>query len=460
MSERDPFEKLRDLIDQPVEPRAVFADQLRGRLMSELSASEHSWEEQPIPMNAVLSSYRPAPIPFEPVRRIRPITLLQLAATVAIFLGLAAVLGQGWFRHNPEPPTVVPAAMLQTDATPTAEPTLEPAVVPPANIAGAAWVLPGTAGAQIEFGGVIADDHVVYRLLSAPSFTGIQAVDIKNGNVLWQQDHPWTGTLFVEDDDLIFFDGGDNTLVAVKADTGEPRWSANVNGSPIALQEDDHRFFVLLESGAVAALDADGNQLWVAQGPDTMTPTQGSATGPATGRIETENGVVAALASNGILAGFDRKTGTVLWSHDGYDVATTTIDSEDDQFLVIEGGIDCTSSAGSPLGVQIIDPQTGDIRSDTQVSAAAVANACATAIERGNTKLDPTSQHLITVGTILGASSAQQLRDEEGHIVLIGTIEGIDQPIVGVTIENRAAFLQLADGTLVRVETNQRSGGS
>ena len=38
----DPFAELRDLIDEPVAPRGVFADELRSRLMRELSASQIS----------------------------------------------------------------------------------------------------------------------------------------------------------------------------------------------------------------------------------------------------------------------------------------------------------------------------------------------------------------------------------------------------------------------------------
>jgi hypothetical protein len=48
MSERDPFERLGELVDQPVAPNTRFADSLKSRLMRGMSASgsDHSWEEQ------------------------------------------------------------------------------------------------------------------------------------------------------------------------------------------------------------------------------------------------------------------------------------------------------------------------------------------------------------------------------------------------------------------------------
>src|SRR5207342_2041454 len=84
MSDRDPFEQLRNLIDEPVAPRESFAGELRSRLMHELSASDASREEHPEAMDAVFSPRPPSAFPIESPRRIRPMVILELAAAAII----------------------------------------------------------------------------------------------------------------------------------------------------------------------------------------------------------------------------------------------------------------------------------------------------------------------------------------------------------------------------------------
>lgn len=349
MSERDPFEHLRDLIDEPVEPRTAFAAELRARLMSDMSASEHSREEHRTAMEGTIK-LRPMPgVPTERVRRIRPMAFLELAAVALVVLGLAAALSNGWFGNDPETPTSVPAAALQGDGTPTpaeqpeqtptpAPNTMEPTVEPPGNIPGTIWTLALPDGESVDFGGMLVEDDVVYRLLATPSFVGIQAVDGETGTVKWQQAHRWAGNLFAIEDDTLYLDGGSNTLTAVDTETGQERWRATVAGNPIALDEEDDRIFVLLDSDMVTALNEEtGEELWVAQGTVPQNPTGGSTSIPAIGKIAVADGVVAAVSTYGVLSGFDANTGEELWSHDGYDSASVAIETEDDRFIVTSG---------------------------------------------------------------------------------------------------------------------------
>ena len=92
MSDRDPFDNLRDLIDEPVAPREAFADELRSRLMREMSASTASREEQLPSMDAVIAPRSPVAFPTESVRRIRPMVILELAAVAVIILAVPIVL--------------------------------------------------------------------------------------------------------------------------------------------------------------------------------------------------------------------------------------------------------------------------------------------------------------------------------------------------------------------------------
>lgn len=420
MSERDPFEHLRDLIDEPVAPRAEFASDLRSRLMREMSASDYSREEQQLPMDATYAPRPPLTFPIETPRRIRPMVLLEVAAAAIIILGLAAALSRGWFQNDPDPATAVPAAALQDDgtATPQTEPEptstplptvvpertteqatttdsngMEPTVVPPGDIPDTVWAIPGTAGENLDLGGMLIDDDTVYRLMATPDFVGVQAIDAENGAVMWQQAHRWAGDLFVIEDDVLYFNGGGNTLTAVDAETGAELWRASVTGEPIAMTEEDGRVFVLLSNDMVAALDAKtGDELWTAQGTVPQEITGGSASVPAHLRIAVEGNTVAAIASYGVLSGFDVATGEERWSHDGYEAATTSIFTEDDRFIVADAagiwvdgeevGLSGALSGSPEAGVQIGTASVGTVTDCAGVFAASGGSA---AVQTGDT---------------------------------------------------------------------------
>ena len=568
--DRDPFDNLRDLIDEPVAPREAFADELRSRLMREMSASEHSREEQRSPMDAVFAPRPPVAFPIERARKIRPTVILELAAAAVIILGLVAALNRGWFQNDPEPPTLVPAAALQDDSasTPETEPeqtatpvpnTMEPTVAPPGDIPNTIWAVPLPEGESMDFGGLLVDDDTVYRLLATPSFVGVQAVDAETGAVRWQQAHKWAGNLFEIEDDVLYFDGGDTTLVAVDTKTGAERWRALVEGNPVAIDEDDdddsNRIFVLLDTDFVTALnDETGEQLWVAQGTIPQDPTGGSASIPATGKIAVENNVVAAVSTYGVLSGFDAATGQEIWSHEGYDAAMISILAEDEVFVVSEGaggmgagvgvatggspaaagvetgasasgsaagsaaadacaahfstgnGVASTSSAsgtpeagtstaiGATYGVQGIDPATGDVLWEQQ-AATGGATVAGQADSSGATvaiQADPgpggdlvvcsvdAGQGTVSGNAVAGSSVSGEIHvDDDDNLIAIGVVtdggftpvgpdpgresgaaailtfpDGVSTAeVIEVVTDDAGTFLQLADGTLVKVDT-------
>src|SRR5688500_15670914 len=197
MSERDPFEQLGELVDQPVAPDARFAADLKSQLMSGPATSggnrDRSWDEEQQPMDI---PYRPdlATLPKQiPRRSIKPLILLEIAAVAALLIGIAAAIGSGMFSSDPDGPATIPAAALQDDgATPTSLPptvvppsgaeetweapssgTIEPTVVPPDGLL---WQLP-PEGDSVELGGMAVHDGVIYRLLVMSGFAGVEAVD-------------------------------------------------------------------------------------------------------------------------------------------------------------------------------------------------------------------------------------------------------------------------------------------
>lgn len=548
MGERDPFEPLRDLIDEPVAPRAAFADELRSRLMREMSASSASREEQAPAMDAAFAPRPPVAFPTESARRIRPMVILELAAVALVILGLVAALNRGWFQNDPDPATVVPAAALQGDETPTPErqpeqtptpevegsapspdandmtPTvspdgsLEPTVEPPGNIPNTVWTLTLPEGESMDFGGMLVEDNTVYRLLATPSFVGIQAVDAETGTVTWQQAHRWAGHLFAIDDDVLYFDGGGNTLTAVDANSGAELWRASVSGNPMAITEDDDRVFVLLDNEMVSALDKKtGDELWVAQGSAPQAASGGSASDSASQLIAVEENVVAAISTSGVLSGFDVATGEEIWVHEGFEAATSSILTEDDRFIVIDGvgiwaggveideagqveigtassgdsgTVDCVGlfqgagqseatpvvSSDAPVSdsfiIQSIDPKTGDILWEEQTvpggavstftgaSGAPIDATCAVELTTGNVISVTTESDLDDHLIIGSASGGVFVADDSDDVAaaMIAAVESVsgssDATVIAAAVDDGNAFLQLADGTLVKVHVS------
>ena len=100
---------------------------------------------------------------------------------------------------------------------------------------------------------------------------------------------------------------------------------------------EDDRVFVLLDNDMVTALNENtGDQLWVAQGSVPQEISGGSASDSAALLIAVEGNTVASIASYGVLSGFDVATGEEVWSHDGFEAATSSILTEADRFVVID----------------------------------------------------------------------------------------------------------------------------
>ena len=260
-----------------------------------------------------------------------------------------------------------------------------------------------------------------------------------------------------------------------------------------------------------------GERLWVAQGQVPQNPTGGSASHPATGKIAVENDVVAAISTFGVLTGFDAATGDERWSIDGYDAAQVTILAQDDVFLISEGfggfGAGIGAAAGgdqAPEGME-----SGTVESDA-VPAIAAGAACAAHFAPGTSAgsvaspsgtpeagaqavddasfrvqgIDPaTGEVVCTVymeqGTISGAVAAGSSAsgvvavDDDGNLIAIGVISGEDfvlvdpyagnddgsaailtipdagasSQVIAVAADDGSAYLQLVDGTLVKVQT-------
>ena len=180
----------------------------------------------------------------------------------------------------PEEPGTIPAAALQGDnATPTSLPpsvvppdstserseehlvvTVEPTVAPPNGLL---WQLPLPEGERIDSGAMAVSDGVIYRLLVTSGFAGVEAVDSASGRVLWEEKHSWSGSDFLVDDDLVYFQRGPSgegvsTVVALDADSGQEAWSLDLDGFMMGMAVQNGILFVEDNRNSLKAIQAVG----------------------------------------------------------------------------------------------------------------------------------------------------------------------------------------------------------
>jgi outer membrane protein assembly factor BamB len=388
MSKRDPFERLGDLVDQPVAPDARFAADLKSQLMSGLSVSgrNRSWEEEHQPVDI---TFRPSPVvlPHVQRRRFKPIVLLEIAAVAALLIGIAAAIASGMFSSDPDGQPTNPAAALQDDSAATPEPGMEPIVVPPAGTmeptlappAGILWQVSLPEGESLDFGGMTVHNGMIYRLLATPSFVGIEAVDSATGGVLWKTTQSWSGFGIAADDDRVYFlsgpdENGNSAVNAVSAATGEDLWQREVTEFLTGLTLADGTLYAIDDADTVLAIDpADGAIQW-GSFIDPMGPTERATSDRTLAYLELAIGesVLVGLSSTGVLTAIDRESGEEVWHMDGFDALNTRLQIAGDVLVVFTqqpGALD----TGTPLAVTTGATPEAESVPNAEVSATASA---------------------------------------------------------------------------------------
>ncbi len=347
MSEHDPFESLGELVDQPVAPEARFAADLKAQLMSGLTASDRLREEEPIDVETVLR--RPGQLvawPEQRKQRVKPTVLLEIAAVVALLVGIGAALVSGRLGSDPGNETVVPAALLQEDesATPTSgahptnvppaveqerapetvvtghEPTVVPAV-PPAF--GALWSTTPPEGGTLDYGSMASSGTTIYRQLATPSFIGIEAIDAASGGVLWSHDADWSRMIAADELGVYYYvqaqSEGRSGRVNALDTNGALRWRADLQADPRSLNAVDGVLYIADVAGVTTAIDtADGSQLWTYTDASMNSGDQPSSVLVRDGGTPVVlSDAVATLTDDGEVVLLDRKTGAVRWSVPG-----------------------------------------------------------------------------------------------------------------------------------------------
>jgi hypothetical protein len=131
-------------------------------------------------------------------------------------------------------------------------------------------------------------------------------------------------------------------------------------------------------------------------------------------------------------------------------------------------GVQVAGSAGASFRIQVIDPKTGDVLEETQASGFSGTHdegigfsiACAGSVSVESGTAASSSQDPSTGGESAGSAGTIAIwAGDDGDVLSVGPMAGIDGATIAAVLEDDAIYLQLADGTLVKVAADSRDGG-
>jgi len=219
MRDHYPLAGLKEALDGPVTPRLAFANDLRERLLDQLTAQnqdDSTIEEEAAPMAMTMQRTR--------FQVLMP-TLFRLAAVFLIVTAFAGAHRVGWWGGEPEHGTIQapffpvefgsPNPEWQTDPLWRSIPDGEP--------------LPLDRDGPYVQDAIAVDGERVFRLVVTDAFTGVAAIDAETGEPLWEQAVSIGETALLDAEAGTVFVLSERTagavLTAFDAETGEFRWS-------------------------------------------------------------------------------------------------------------------------------------------------------------------------------------------------------------------------------------------
>ncbi|MCC6705747.1 MAG: PQQ-binding-like beta-propeller repeat protein [Thermomicrobiales bacterium] len=234
MSDHYPLAGLKEALDGPVTPRLAFANDLRERLLDQLTAQDQddsTTEEEAAPMAIAVKRTR--------FQVLLP-TLFRLAAMFLIVAAFAGAHRVGWWGVGPDlqrgsiHAPVGPVTPFEF-ASPNPEWQTEPLW---RSLPDGEPLISGTTR-QFIADAIATDGQRVFRLVATSEFTGVIAIDAESGEVLWERPVALSENALIEANANTVFILSDraagSALTAIDAPTGEPVWSTETSSEIVAL---------------------------------------------------------------------------------------------------------------------------------------------------------------------------------------------------------------------------------
>jgi hypothetical protein len=204
----------------------------------------------------------------------------------------------------------------------------------PLATGGIRWSIPGSTGPDVSVGEIAVGGGVLYRALTRPDFSGIQAYATENGSLLWEIPLRNTGELIADDDGLIVVsrpDGSMPRVVRLKGETGEELWSVYSWTQIRDVLAQDGMVIIQNASNELQAANTEtGHVVW-----QTGRDNDGDDSTAIVPQLVSAPGIVIALSGSHGLTAYNPQTGEALWSLSG--IYANQIAISDHTVAMIEG---------------------------------------------------------------------------------------------------------------------------
>jgi len=212
------------------------------------------------------------------------------------------------------------AVVERPDGLALATPIAEIAAADPAddNAPAIRWTSPGQLQEMEDISRIAANGNALFRFTMTDDFTGIEAIDGATSRQLWQEEAQWALVQPVADDTHLYYasdsvSAGHMTIEALDITSGHPDWSLSPGRTVMALSVADGVLYAEVSPNTLMAI-RDGEILWESAIDPYVDPVSSNEFRQHMHGPVVADGVVAAMAANGTIAGFDPVDGERLWT--------------------------------------------------------------------------------------------------------------------------------------------------
>jgi outer membrane protein assembly factor BamB len=279
MSEHDALHALSGLIDDPVAPRPAFAEELRSRLIAELSESERNQGKERSVLNLTSPSVMlRLPEPRKRTSRQRLVMAFEIAAVAALMIGLIAALSPARWGGSEAPTPAsnsIQAMVPNSYSSPAASPERSDSVL---------WRQASGGAPDTSVVSMTSGDEKVFRFVqSEQGFSGLEAFDGQAGARAWRfpMTSSWGGSGVTFGDGKVFVYGATSLddsgqpkweLYALDSATGAQLWATGIPNFASPPIYSDGAVYILDSFHTMTAIDAkSGTQNWNQVFPDTLS---------------------------------------------------------------------------------------------------------------------------------------------------------------------------------------------
>src|SRR6478752_2076356 len=359
MQTHDPMWDLQGLIDQPVSPDPVFTETVRRQLLDSFSPINDIDDDERLLVHLEQAGLVQGSI--EPRTRTRPkiVTMIvELVLVAAIVLGANAAINSAWWSRSMYSPTSSAPTSPNGQMSPTFGVPYPAA--PPTSLV--MWRKTPEKERHVASAGMAATGTSFFHVVTSDSFTGVEALKVKNGKRLWRFAvtparssgivAAGEGTLLVAGTTSNDASGNPRwSLYALETKKGKQRWALDLPGAPGRMDQANGIAYLVYGTSSIAAVNIDsGLMIWQQQIP---APEAIADLAMLSGRlyVTTVSGSILRFSWNGTLR-------STIAPPAGYTFGSPVVD--ENIMIVVGTRTDRTDSFASPYTLAAFDIMHGD----------------------------------------------------------------------------------------------------